>query len=173
MWWSMHVNRNKVAAILAVMMVPAILVSMPSCTSPCGLKLQQHVFLPASVGGTQRDVLVPCCGGSAYRDVDLSALNDLQVDITNPNVAGSGVDGFLTDVGCEKLFETYAGNPVSPLCTIHLGPVTPRTTSARKSVGKRSYRLFAQAFTSDQSPVSTSLDMGIWSTACKWNPISP
>ena len=151
----------------------AIPVSVVSCTSPCGLKLQQHVFLPATAGGVQRDTAVPCCGGSAYRDVDLSTAGDIEVDITNPSAVGSMLDGYLTVVGCDKLFDSYSGSATGALCTIHLGPVAPRATSARKKMTPGRYRLFLQAWTANQSSVSGSLDMGLWSTACKWNPIAP
>ena len=89
------------------------------------------------------------------------------------NSAGSMLDGYLTVVGCDKLFEFYAGSASSALCTIHLGPIAPRATSARKKIAPGRYRLFLQAWTANPSSVSGSLDMGLWSPACKWKPISP
>ena len=161
-------RRNNLAVCLAVSIITPAFLS--SCTSPCGRKLQQHVFL--SGVSQERDVLVPRCGGSAYRDFDLTRLGEIEVDISNPNAVGSGVDGYLTDVGCDRLFDAYSGLASLPLCAIHLGPVAPRTVSARKRVAPRRYRLFAQAWTANQSATFVSLDMGLWSTACKWNPIS-
>lgn len=141
-----------------------------ACTSPCGLKLQEHVFLSAS---QQRDAAIPCCGGSAYRDVDLSTVDDIEVDLSNLMPADSHVDGFLTTAGCDKLFDSYSGSASGALCTIHIGPVTPRAVGSRKKIAPGRYRLFAQSWATNQSSASGSLDMGIWSTACKWNPISP
>ncbi len=61
-------------------------------------------------------------------------LGEIEIDISNPNAIGSGIDGYLTDTGCDKLFDAYSGTATSPLCATHLGPVAPRTTSARKAV---------------------------------------
>jgi hypothetical protein len=116
---------------------------------------------------------VPCCGGSVYRDIDLSGVGDIEVDMVNPNSAESRVDGFLTTSGCDKLFDSYSGSASGALCTIYLGPVVPRATSARKEIAPGRYRLVLQAWTANPSTVSGSLDMGLWSTACKWTPISP
>jgi hypothetical protein len=144
------------------------------------LELKQRVYLPEPFIDPrgmdlpeQRDTTVPCCGGSVYRDIDLSGVGDVEVDIVNPNAAGSMVDGFLTSVGCDKLFDAYAGSANGALCTIHVGPVAPRATSARKKIPPARYRVFLQAWSTNQSSVTGSLDMGLWSTACKWNPISP
>ena len=100
-------------------------------TSPCGLKLQQHLFLPMSVivNGVpqQRNIELPCCGASVFRDVDLN-VDGLEVDLINPN--GTGVDGFLTSAGCDKLFDgQYSGSAATPLCQVHIGPVRPRGVS--------------------------------------------
>jgi hypothetical protein len=151
-----------------------------SCMSPCGLELKQRVYLPAPIIDPrnmdlpeQRDITVPCCGGSVYRDIDLSGVGDIEVDVVNPNPAGSMVDGFLTSVGCDRLFDSYAGGANGALCTVHVGPVAPRAASPRKKIAAGRYRLLLQAWTANQSPVTASLDLGLWSTACKWNPISP
>lgn len=88
-----------------------------------------------------------------YRDDDLSEAGEIYVAITNPNPLGSYVDGYLTDV-----VNMYSGNPDLPLCTIYMGPVVPRTVSAKRNVA---------------SAVSVSFDMGLWSTECRWNPIAP
>lgn len=146
------------------------------CTSPCGLTLQQHVYLPAPaiIGGVpfQREEPLPCCGGSVFRDIDLSTAGDIEVDLTNPN--GSGVDGFLTTVGCDKLFDApYTGATAAPLCQVHIGPVRPRAVSERKKIAPGRYRVFAQGYVSNDVSLPISLDVGLWSSACKWNPIGP
>ena len=144
-----------------------------ACTfggSPCGLRLQQRLYLSAA--GRDLDVRVPCCGGSVYRDVDLQR-DGLEIDISNSHPADSNVDGFLTDIGCDKLFDTYSGTAREARCTVYVGPVTPRAVSERRKITSRRYRLFAQAWTTNQSPVTGSLEMGIWSDDCRWTPISP
>lgn len=145
-------------------------------TSPCGLRLQQHLFLPASVivGGQaqQRSVELPCCGGSVFQDIDLSTAGEVEIDLTNPN--GSGVDGFLTSTGCARLFDgPYTGAPAAPLCQVHIGPVRPRAVSERKKIGPGRYRIFAQGYAENVAASLISFDVGVWSNACKWNPIAP
>jgi len=33
--------------------------------------------------------------------------------------------------------------------------------------------MFAQAYTSNDSPAQFLMEIGLWSDACHWNPISP
>ena len=145
-------------------------------TSPCGLKLQQHLFLPSPAGSSsqsqQRDIALPCCGASVFRDIDLSAV-DVEVDLSNPNV--SGVDGFLTGGACDTLFSgSYEpGSGGAALCQVYIGPVRPRAVSERKKVARGRYRIFAQGYSSSDAPLRVSLDLGVWSSACVWNPLSP
>ena len=142
-------------------------------TSPCGLRLQQHLFLPAaaSVNGQQRNTELPCCGASVFRDIDLTNV-DVEVDLINPN--GTGVDGFLTSAGCDKLFDgPYSGSAAAPLCQVHIGPVRPRGVSERKKMARGRYRIFAQGYAMNDAPLAISLDLGVWSNGCKWNPIGP
>ena len=137
-------------------------------TSPCGLKLQQHLFLPASAGGS---VELPCCGASVYRDLDLN-LDGLEIDLSNPN--GAGVDGFVTSVGCDKLFDgPYSGSTATPLCQVHVGPVRPRAVGERKKIAPGRYRIYAQGYAANDAPLRISLDLGVWSSRCTWNPIGP
>ena len=145
-------------------------------TSPCGLKLQQHVYLPAPVLNDgrpfQSEASLACCGAAVFRDIDLTSAGDLEVDLTNPN--GSGVDGFITNVGCEKLFDgPYSGSAASPLCQVHIGPVRPRAVSERRKLAPGRYRIFAQGYASNETATTISLDVGLWNNACKWNPIAP
>jgi hypothetical protein len=146
--------------------------SLACGTSPCGLKLQQHLFLPPATDGQQRNVELPCCGASVFRDIDLSSGGDVEIDLTNPN--GSGVDGFVTSAGCDKLFDApYAGAVSAPLCQVHIGPVRPGVVSQRKKVAAGRYRIFAQGYAASDTALSVSLDLGVWSTACRWNPVGP
>lgn len=141
-------------------------------TSPCGLKLQQHVHLPRTASGQQGSVALPCCGASVFRDIDLGGAGDLEVDVSNPN--GAGLDGFLTNVGCDKLFDApYAGAGASALCQIYVGPVRPRAISERRKIAPGRYRIFAQGYASTDTTLNIALDVGLWSNACKWNPIAP
>ena len=144
-------------------------------TSPCGLTLQQHLFLPASVivrgEMQQRDIELPCCGGSVFQDIHLRNV-DVEIDLSNPN--GSGVDGFLTTAGCDRLFNApYNGSAVAPLCQVYMGPVRPRAVGARQKITPGRYRIFAQGYAANDVPLTISLDLGLWSSACKWTPIAP
>ena len=149
--------------------VLATCASLSGCgTSPCGLALQQHLFLPSSA---QRSTELPCCGGVAFQDIDLRTV-DVEVDLSNPN--GSGVDGFLTTAECDRLFNApYTGSAVAPLCQVLVGPVRPRAVSERKKIPRGRYRIFAQGYAANEAPVMISLDLGLWSAACKWTPIAP
>ncbi len=163
-----------VARLIAATLTATIF--LPACTSPCGMKLQQFVFLapPTIVNDKpfQQDTPLACCGGSAFRDVDLSNIGDFEIDMTNAN--GNGVDGFITTVGCDRLFNApYTGAASAPLCQVHVGPVRPRTVSERKKVPPGRYRIFAQGYASNDTSLSIALDVGLWSNACKWNPIAP
>ena len=145
-------------------------------TSPCGLKLQQNVYLapPIIIDGrpAQQDSRLPCCGGSVFRDIDLSTTGEIEIDITNPN--GSGVDAFLTSAGCDKLFDApYTGAGGGALCQIHVGPVRPRAISERRKIAPGRYRIFAQGYASNDTALDIALDVGLWSNACRWNPIAP
>ena len=138
-------------------------VCLTACVSPCGLKLQQRI---------ERDVEVPCCGGFAHRDLDLRQVEDVEIDILI-TAAGSGIHGFLTDASCDRLFDMYSGTPNGARCTIYIGPVATGTVSQRRKMSRGQYRLIAQAWTSNQSSVRGSLEMGIFSDDCRWTPISP
>jgi hypothetical protein len=97
---------------------------------------------------------------------------DVEVDLSNPN--GSGVDGFLTTAECDRLFNApYTGSAVAPLCQVLVGPVRPRAVSERKKIPRGRYRIFAQGYAANEAPVMISLDLGLWSAACKWTPIAP
>jgi hypothetical protein len=107
----------------------------------------------------------------AFQDIDLRNV-DVEVDLSNPN--GSGVDGFLTSAGCDRLFNApYTGSAAAPLCQVLIGPVRPREVGARKKIAAGRYRIFAQGYAANEAPLMISLDLGLWSSACKWTPIAP
>ena len=109
---------------------------------------------------------------TVFRDIDLSSAGDVEIDLTNPN--GSGVDGFVTSVGCDKLFE----GAVHGRCERGALPGSRRArasegVSERKKVAAGRYRIFAQGYAVNDAALSISLDLGVWSNACRWNPIAP
>ncbi len=139
-----------------------------SCQRLCGLHLDHQVTF-----GDPSKPAVPCCGGFFANDVDLSA-SDLQVDLSNVRTATppAVVDAFLTSSSCTKLFDgPYPGS--TPLCTIYLGPVTPGTVSPRTTVSPGTYRVFAQAYTSNPDPAAYLIDVGMWNHSCRAVPSSP
>lgn len=146
-------------------------VAVNSCGGgACGLGLKQRFLFPE--GGTSIG-LVPCCGASVYKDLNLTADN-VQVDLINSSGAAERVDEFLADGNCTKLFAgSYAGMATSPLCTIYVGPVTAGVTSPRKSIRAGHYRVFAQAYTANDAPGQFLMEVGLWSEACRWTPVDP
>jgi hypothetical protein len=160
------------------MIVPAALIlvvgASSSCGtgSTCGLALAQRIYFPPA---DLRELVgeVPCCGASVYQDVNLSADN-VQLDLINSSGSHNPVDAFLTSGDCVKLFSgPYAGTATSPLCTIYLGPVRPGSASGRQPIRRGKYRMFAQAYTSNDSTAQFLMELGLWSDACRWTPIAP
>src|SRR5688572_2875245 len=131
-----------------------------SCGSECGLALVERIQFP------QAGPLPICCGESVYRDVNLTNA-DIQVDLTNSSPSGT-VDAFLTDANCTKLFDTYAATRTGALCQILIGPVPAATVSERRSISPGRYRIFAQAWSSNQVPTAFVVDLGIWSDDCRY-----
>jgi hypothetical protein len=169
---------DSVMRLIATSLVILTTLSAISCgtTSGCGLALVQQIFFPLPDEDTreQGDAVVACCGGTAFQDVDLMSAGTVEVDLSNPSPAGSNVDGFVTSAGCAKLFNgPYVGTVTAPLCTIYVGPVAARAVSGRKTLEPRKYSLVLQAYTTNTSPIGASLELGLWSTKCRWNPIGP
>ena len=145
-----------------------------SCGSPCGLALVDRVFLESGAG--DMETLVACCGGFVYADVNLTG--DIQVDLTNWGGPTGRIDAFLTTPDCTKLFDgPYTGTATMPLCKTHIGPIAPGAVSPRQTLPPGRYRMFAQAWTSNESPTRFRLDVGIWSDDCSLtrprNPAGP
>ena len=96
----------------------------------------------------------------------------VQADLINSG--SSGQDAFLISGDCVKLFnEPYSGTATAPLCTIYIGPVSHGTTSPRREIRRGRYRLFVQAYATNEAPASFLQELGLWSQACRVNPITP
>jgi hypothetical protein len=144
-------------------------------TSPCGLQIVQHIQFPEvdPKTGRRAELLVECCGGSAYRDLNFTT-GEYEVDLSGSTASSGRVDGFVTSGDCVKLFAgPYSGTATNPLCTVYLGPVAPGAVSQRKKLTPGRYRIFAQAFASNEQPTPFIFDMAIWSNKCGWNPTAP
>ena len=147
-------------------------VLLESCGSgiTCGLGLAQWIDFPKETDAVGE---VACCGGATYQDLNLAADN-VQVDLINSSSPEGRVDFFLASGDCARLFNgSYEGTITSPLCAIYIGPVKARVTSQRTAIRRGRYRMFAQAYTSNASPAQFLMQIGLWSDACHWNPISP
>ena len=149
-----HAARTARAALVCVLAA----ITVAGRGETCGLGLHRRITL----NSPQR---VPCCGGSLYQDVDLTAPN-IQIDLANVQFTGQApVDGFMTTTSCQKLFDgEYPG--ASPLCTVYLGPVPPGSVSQRVTLPSGTYRVFAQAHSSNTTDASWRLDVGIWDHRC-------
>jgi hypothetical protein len=158
-----------IAAIVASILAIAV---SNSCGSRCGLSLAQRLYFPTA-NAREGTGEVPCCGASTYQDLNLSADN-VQVDLINSSGSDGRVDAFLTSADCVKLFNgPYAGAVAVPLCNIYLGPVTAGSMSGRQAIRRGKYRIFAQAYASNDAPAQFLMELGLWSDACRWNPIAP
>ena len=147
-------------------------VLLESCGSgsTCGLALAQRIDFPK-----EKDAVgeVACCADAKYQDLNLAADN-VQIDLINSSAPEGRVDFFLASGDCARLFNgPYEGTIASPLCTIYVGPVKAWVTIQRIAIRRGRYRMFAQAYTSNDSPAQFLMEIGLWSDACHWNPISP
>jgi|SRR5882672_3997247 len=148
------------------------LVLLESCGSgsSCGLALAQRIDFPKGKDAVGE---VACCGDVTYQDLNLAADN-VQVDLINSSAPEGRVDFFLASGDCVRLFnDPYEGTITSPLCAIYVGPVKARVTTPRTAIRRGRYRMFAQAYTSNDSPAQFLMEIGLWSDACRWNPIAP
>lgn len=132
-----------------------------SCGSACGLGLHDRVTVSAPP-------FVPCCGGFIFKDVSLSGNGKSEFDLSNvgvPSVPGL-VDAFLVPTSCAKLFDgSYPG--AAPLCQVYSGPATPGHVSSRVALAAGTYRLWLQAYTSNESDGHYFVDIGIWDHSCR------
>ena len=144
--------------------------STVGCTSGCGLGLVQRIPFTSGSGSTPTTIApkVPCCGASVFQDVILTGKDIEQVDLANTDLGVERVDAFLTTADCNRLFEaSYNGSASQPLCKVYIGPVSPGAVSNKVTVPKGVYRVFAQAWASNEQPNGYGIDVGIWSTACR------
>jgi hypothetical protein len=96
------------------------------------------------------------------------------VDLSNRTSSTGKVDGFLTTGDCTRLFDqSYVGVASNPLCRIYLGPVAADRVSERVKLAPGTYRLFAQAWVTNDAPSSFSFDLGLWSHECGLQPTQP
>ena len=65
------------------------------------------------------------------------------------------------------------GMLMSACVFVQIGPVRPRGVSERKEIAPGRYRIFAQGYTANDASLMISLDLGLWSSRCTWNPIGP
>src|SRR5438477_49150 len=134
------------AAVIALLGVGAL----ESCggSSSCDLALAQRIDFPKEQNAVGE---VACCGDAKYQDLNLAADN-VQVDLINSSALEGHVDLFLASADCARLLNgPYEGTITSPLCTIYIGPVKARVTSQRIAIRRGKYRMFAQAYTSNNS----------------------
>jgi hypothetical protein len=144
--------------------------STVGCTSGCGLGLVQRIPFTSGSGSGPTTIApkVPCCGASVFQDVILTGKDIEQVDLANTDLGAERVDAFLTTADCNRLFEaSYNGSASQPLCKVYIGPVSPGAVSNKVTVPKGVYRVFAQAWASNEQSNGYGIDVGIWSTACR------
>jgi hypothetical protein len=135
-----------------------------SCgSSVCGLALHDRVTVNSSSAS-----LVPCCGGSTFKDVALSGSGDTEFDLasaSNPTQPGL-VDAFLVPTSCTKLFDgPYPGG--SALCQVYVGPAAPGKVTSRAKLAAGTYRVWLQGYTSNTTDAPYSIDVGIWDHSCR------
>jgi hypothetical protein len=115
-----------------------------------------------------------CCGGFLYEDVNLSDPLTKQVDLANGQINSGHLDAFLTTTDCARLFDAaYSGSAAQPLCKILIGPVAAGTVSQAVTLPLGSYRVFAQAWASNDATDAFSMDVGIYSDNCHVGVRSP
>jgi len=169
-----HMRRLTVALMLVVVSFSY------GCGSSCGLELKQRVCFPGfrtppndcdwpSANLPQ----IECCGASLHQDFNLTA-DDVQVDLINQSGDNGRVDVFLTDEACGSLFTApYTGVVTSTPCKIYLGPVPRGGPTQRTLIRRGKYRVFEQAYSTNQSSVQFLMEFGLWSESCRWNPVTP
>jgi hypothetical protein len=140
-----------------------------SCGSNCGLALHDRVPVTANAPR------VPCCGGSAFADVNLAATDggDAEFDLASSAVLATQqgtFDAFLVPTSCASLFDgPYPGG--APLCRVYLGPVAPGAVSGRVPLPAGTYRVWVQSATSNATELTYGVDVGVWDHNCKRTPL--
>jgi hypothetical protein len=147
------------------------ILAVVACDSPCEFRIVERLPSTGSVG---------CCGGSSREDVVVGAHRDLAVDIAQTAIADQqgGQDLFLTGPDCTRLFdEPYAAPGTAPppvaRCPVVLGPVSRGRVSPRAEVEPGRYRLFVQAYDTNQAANSFHAELNIWGATCGRTPAGP
>jgi hypothetical protein len=142
-----------------------------SCGSGCPSRLASRLVF-SSFGDTTKSV--PCCGGSVFQDVNLTGADIREVDLANSQVNSGRVDAFLTAPDCSVLFDgPYNGPPAQSRCRVLIGPVAPGEVSERLAIPKGTYRVFAQAWASNENENIFDIDVGLYSDKCHPNLTGP
>lgn len=116
-----------------------------------------------------------CCGAFARHDITVPAGTDRQVDLASSRspTGIENVDLWLAAADCEQLFAgPYPG--ATPLCRTYIGPVAQGAVTTRITLAAGRYRVFAQSYSSDTTPVRYEGDVGIWGMDCTaTSPVRP
>jgi hypothetical protein len=95
-------------------------------------------------------------------------------DLANGQTNSGHIDAFLTSPDCVRLFDgPYNGAASSPLCRIYIGPVTAGTASGRQTLPKGMYRVFVQAWASNELSNVFGVDVGLYTDQCRPNFMAP
>jgi len=106
--------------------------------------------------------------------VDLRGTDIQEIDLAN-SLANSGhVDAFLTSPDCTRLFDgPYNGVVTQALCQIYIGPLVGGSVSPRQSIPKGTYRVFVQAWSTNEASNLFSVDVGVYTDRCRPNLVAP
>jgi hypothetical protein len=144
---------------MALLAAGAAVASLSSCGSPCPFGLLSQRTYSGQV---------QCCGAAVRQDFQVPA--DVEIDVLNlaPGGPTGRVDFFLTRSDCDRVFDGEYPPPAgtAPRCTVIAGPVAPGSTSARQKVSTGTYRLHAQAWTSNTSVAVFAADVALWGENC-------
>lgn len=120
-------------------------------------------------------VTVGCCGASWHQAFRFFT-SDAELDLAShrPEGTAAPVHAWLTTPDCGRFFDgdypPATGRPV-PLCTAHLGPVSPGEVSPRRKLPPGEYRLWVQAFSTNPEPQRAFVEVGIWGPQCDRPPL--
>jgi hypothetical protein len=114
-------------------------------------------------------------GAFTTHDLAIASEPGLEVDLSlaAPTGQTARADAWLASADCVKLFDgpypSASGALPSPLCRTFIGPVAPNTVSGRQALDPGRYRVFVQAYTSNDAAASYAGDVGIWGRSCTIN----
>jgi hypothetical protein len=126
----------------------------------CGLGEHDRVTVTGVVDGS---------AGAAFKDVALKGqTSDAEFSLSNTNMPTQpgGVDAFLVQTSCNKLFDgPYPG--AAPLCPILDGPAKPGGVSSRVKLSPGTYRVYLQGYSNVVDSVGYLVDVYIWDYSCR------